>query len=71
MVTTRALLSGDVERFLGFDVSEQPLALQLGGSDPEELARCARLGAAAGYREINLNVGCPPPASKRARSVRA
>ncbi len=61
MVTTRALLAGDAERFLGFDVSEQPLALQLGGSDPSELAACARMGEVAGYQEINLNVGCPSP----------
>lgn len=65
MVTTRALLSGDAERFLGFDASEQPLALQLGGSDPSELARCARMGEDAGYQEVNLNVGCPSPRVQR------
>lgn len=59
MVTAAALLHGDRERLLGFDVSEHPLALQLGGSDPDQLARAAELGAAAGYDEINLNVGCP------------
>ena len=60
MVTTGALLhGGDRERFLGFDEDEHPVALQLGGSEPQELAACARLGAARGYDEINLNVGCP------------
>jgi len=59
MVTTGALLHGDVKRHLAFDPAEHPVALQLGGSDPSELARCAQLGADAGYDEINLNVGCP------------
>ena len=60
MVTTGALIHGDnPQRFLGFDPLEHPLALQLGGSDPAQLARCAQLGEAAGYDEINLNVGCP------------
>jgi len=59
MVTTGALLHGDPARHLDFDASEHPLALQLGGSDPRALADCARLGAAWGYDEINLNVGCP------------
>lgn len=59
MVTTGALLHGDRHRFLRHDPAEQPLALQLGGSDPAALASCARLGEEAGYREINLNVGCP------------
>ena len=59
MVTTGAILHGDRARFLDFDPAEHPLALQLGGSDPEELARCARLGETWGYDEINLNVGCP------------
>jgi tRNA-dihydrouridine synthase A len=59
MVSTGALLHGDRHRLLAFDAAEQPLALQLGGSDAAELAACARLGQAAGYREINLNVGCP------------
>jgi tRNA-dihydrouridine synthase A len=59
MVTTGALLHGDVKRHLAFDPAEQPVALQLGGSDPQDLARCAVLGADAGYCEINLNVGCP------------
>jgi tRNA-dihydrouridine synthase A len=59
MVTARALIHGDVERLLGFDQAEQPVALQLGGSEPEELAHAARLGEQFGYREINLNCGCP------------
>ena len=59
MVTTGALLHGDRERFLGFDDDEHPVALQLGGSEPRELAVCARLGAGRGYDEVNLNVGCP------------
>jgi tRNA-dihydrouridine synthase A len=59
MVTTGALLHGDRTRFLRHDPAEQPLALQLGGSDPAALADCARLGEEAGYREVNLNVGCP------------
>ncbi|HJR71177.1 MAG TPA: tRNA dihydrouridine(20/20a) synthase DusA [Gammaproteobacteria bacterium] len=59
MITARALLRGDAERLLRFDVAEHPVALQLGGAEPDELAAAARLGAAAGYDEINLNVGCP------------
>jgi tRNA-dihydrouridine synthase A len=59
MVTAQALAHGDVERLLGFDDSEHPVALQVGGSDPALLAQAARLGEARGYDEINLNVGCP------------
>jgi tRNA-dihydrouridine synthase A len=59
MVTTGALLHGDVPRHLDFDPAEHPVALQLGGSDPAALARCAKLGEDWGYDEINLNVGCP------------
>ncbi|WP_051081721.1 tRNA dihydrouridine(20/20a) synthase DusA [Thioalkalivibrio sulfidiphilus] len=59
MVTTGALLHGDRERFLAFDPDEHPLALQLGGSEPEELAACARMAEDHGYDEVNLNVGCP------------
>lgn len=60
MVTTGALLHGNnPQRFLGFDPAEHPLALQLGGSDPTELAHCAALAAEWGYDEVNLNVGCP------------
>jgi tRNA-dihydrouridine synthase A len=59
MITTAALLHGDVERHLAFDAAEHPVALQLGGSEPEDLARCAKLGERYGYDEINLNIGCP------------
>ncbi len=59
MVTTGALLHGDVSRHLDFDTAEQPVALQLGGSEPAELAAAARLGERWGYAEINLNCGCP------------
>jgi len=59
MMTTGALLHGDVPRHLDFDPVEQPVALQLGGSDPADLAACARLGERWGYAEINLNCGCP------------
>ncbi len=59
MVTSAALVRGGQVRLLEHSQQEHPLALQLGGSDPHELAQAARLGAAAGYDEINLNVGCP------------
>ena len=59
MVTTGAVLRGDRDRLIGFDPAEHPVALQLGGSDPVALARCARIGADFGYDEINLNIGCP------------
>ncbi|WP_395672913.1 tRNA dihydrouridine(20/20a) synthase DusA [Phenylobacterium sp.] len=59
MVTTGAVLHGDRGRLLGFDQVEHPVALQLGGSDPKDLAEAARIGEAEGYDEINLNVGCP------------
>ena len=59
MVTTGAVLHGDRDRLIGFDPAEHPVALQLGGSDPAALARCARIGADFGYDEINLNIGCP------------
>jgi len=59
MITTGALLHGDVARHLDFHEAEQPVALQLGGSDPEALAYSARLGQQWGYDEINLNCGCP------------
>lgn len=59
MVTTGALLHGDVPRHLDFNAEEHPLALQLGGSEPADLAACARLAAQWGYDEINLNCGCP------------
>jgi tRNA-dihydrouridine synthase A len=67
MVTTGAILFGDRARFLAFDPAEHPVVLQLGGSDPGDLARCARLGAAWGYDAINLNCGCP---SERVQSGR-
>ncbi|MGH8705986.1 MAG: tRNA dihydrouridine(20/20a) synthase DusA [Burkholderiales bacterium] len=59
MITTGALLHGDVERHLAFDRAEHPVGVQLGGSEPDELAHCARLAAERGYDEVNLNVGCP------------
>jgi tRNA-dihydrouridine synthase A len=59
MITTGALRHGDVSRHLDFDAAEHPLALQLGGSDPADLAYAARLGERWGYDEINLNCGCP------------
>ena len=59
MVTTGALIHGDRERFLGHADAEHPLGLQLGGSDPADMARCAVIGQAAGFDEININVGCP------------
>lgn len=59
MVTTGAILNGNRERFLDFDACEHPLALQLGGSNPDELAQCARIAETWGYDEVNLNCGCP------------
>lgn len=59
MVTTGALIHGDPERHLAFDPMEHPVALQLGGSDPAQMATCARMGADWSYDEINMNVGCP------------
>ncbi len=59
MVTTGALVHGDVARHLRFDATEHPVALQLGGSEPHDLAHCAKLGEEWGYDEINLNCGCP------------
>jgi tRNA-dihydrouridine synthase A len=67
MVTAGAILHGDRARLLAYDPAEHPLALQLGGADPAELAECARIGEALGFDEINLNVGCP---SDRVRSGR-
>ena len=61
MIPAGALLHGDAERALRFDPAEHPVAIQLGGSDPADLARCARRAARAGYDEVNLNVGCPSP----------
>lgn len=59
MVHAQAILHGDRERLLGFDDSEHPVALQLGGSDPNHLAQAAKVGEEWGYDEVNLNVGCP------------
>lgn len=59
MVTTGALIYGDRQRFLQFSEIEQPVSLQLGGSQPFDLAVCAKMGEDFGYREVNLNVGCP------------
>jgi tRNA-dihydrouridine synthase A len=59
MVTSAAIIHGDRDRLLGFDAAEHPVAVQLGGSDPRELAKAAEICASCGYDEINLNVGCP------------
>ena len=59
MLTTGALLFGDTSRFLDFDQTEHPVALQLGGSDPDAMARCAELAQKWNYDEVNINVGCP------------
>lgn len=67
MVTTGAVLHGDRERLLGFNPAERPVALQLGGSEPDDLARAARIGAEYGYDEINLNVGCPSDRVQKGR----
>jgi tRNA-dihydrouridine synthase A len=67
MLTTGAILHGDRNRLLGFDASEHPVALQLGGSAPSDLATAARIGEDFGYDEINLNVGCPSDRVKDGR----
>jgi tRNA-dihydrouridine synthase A len=67
MLTTGAIISGDRARLLGFDQSEHPVALQLGGSDPRDLATAAKIGEDFGYDEINLNVGCPSDRVKDGR----
>ena len=67
MVTTGALLFGNTDRFLQFEDAEHPVALQLGGADPDDLARCARLAADRGYDEVNLNCGCPSDRVQRGR----
>ena len=59
MVTAAALQYGDAEKLLRFDPSEHPVALQVGGSNPSQMALAAKMGANAGYNEININVGCP------------
>ena len=65
MVTSAALLHGDHERLLTFDPSEHPIALQVGGSEPDHMAACARMAEQHGFDEVNMNVGCP---SKRVRA---
>jgi tRNA-dihydrouridine synthase A len=67
MLTTGAILHGDRQRLLGFDPIEHPVALQLGGSDPRDLAAAAKIGEDFGYDEINLNVGCPSDRVKDGR----
>jgi tRNA-dihydrouridine synthase A len=67
MLTTGAIIHGDRLRLLGFDASEHPVALQLGGSDPRDLATAAKIGEDFGYDEINLNVGCPSDRVKDGR----
>ncbi len=59
MIVSAAIVRGNAARLLEHDAREHPVALQLGGCDPDELARAARIGESAGYAEINLNVGCP------------
>ncbi len=67
MVTSGAVLHGDRDRLLGFNENERPLALQLGGSTPGDLARCARIAEERGYDEVNLNVGCPSDRVQKGR----
>src|ERR1700688_5279076 len=67
MLTTGGRLHGDRVLLLGFDASEHPVALQLGGSDPHDLATAAKIGEDFGYDEINLNVGCPSDRVKDGR----
>src|SRR4030095_2022389 len=67
MLTTGAIIHGDRKRLLGFDASEHPVALQLGGADPGDLATAAKIGEDFGYDEINLNVGCPSDRVKDGR----
>jgi len=67
MIAASAVLHAKPNRLLSFHPAEHPLALQLGGSDPEQLAAAARLATQHGFDEINLNVGCPSPRVKKAR----
>src|SRR5260370_4142986 len=67
MLTTGAIIHGDRKRLLGFDASEHPVALQLSGSNPRDLATSAKIGKDFGYDEINLNVGCPSDRVKYGR----
>src|SRR5665213_1288034 len=59
MIVAAAIVRGNAQRLLDHDAAEHPVALQLGGCNPQELAAATRIGTAAGYAEINLNVGCP------------
>jgi tRNA-dihydrouridine synthase A len=67
MVTTGAILHGDRDKLLGFHQAEHPVGLQLGGSDPEALAKCAKIAESYGYDEVNLNVGCPSDRVQKGR----
>jgi tRNA-dihydrouridine synthase A len=67
MVTTGAVIHGDRDRLIGYNEEEHPVALQLGGSDPADLAECARIAVSRGYDEVNLNVGCPSDRVQRGR----
>lgn len=67
MLTTGAILNGDKVHLLDFSAEEHPVALQLGGSDPTDLANCAAIGERFGYAEINLNIGCPSPRVSQGR----
>ncbi len=67
MVTTGAIIHGDADRFLAYNPEEQPVALQLGGSEPADLAACAQIAQQRGFNEINLNVGCPSDRVQRGR----
>ncbi len=67
MVTTGALIHGDAPRYLRHDEAEYPLALQLGGCDPDDLAECAKMGENLGYNEVNLNCGCPSDRVQKGR----
>lgn len=67
MVTTGAIIHGDADRFLAYNPQEHPLALQLGGSDPGDLAACARMAEQRGYDEVNLNAGCPSDRVQKGR----
>ncbi|TDR19570.1 tRNA dihydrouridine(20/20a) synthase DusA [Marinicella litoralis] len=67
MITTGALLNGDQEKLLGFSPSEEPVAIQLGGSNLDDLATCAKMAEDMGYSEVNLNVGCPSDRVQKGR----
>ncbi|EXV66764.1 dihydrouridine synthase family protein [Acinetobacter baumannii 25935_4] len=69
MVTTGAILFGDAKRHLGYNAQEHPIVLQLGGSNPQELATCTKMAEDWGYDEVNLNVGCPSDRVQNNKSV--